>query len=90
MLDKAAPESVDYEVYRNAVVKGYELALETSGKLLRKSLKEFTGSSRVVDELSYKDLLRQALKHGLIAGSLIAITGIIRPMITGSASPMIR
>jgi nucleotidyltransferase substrate binding protein (TIGR01987 family) len=67
MLEKAAPESVDYEVYRNAVVKGYKLALETSGKLLRKSLKEYTGSSRVVDELSYKDVMRQALKYGLLA-----------------------
>lgn len=65
-LEKAAPESVDYEVFRNAVVKGYELALETSGKLLRKALKEYTGSSRAVDELSYKDVIRQALKHGLI------------------------
>lgn len=68
MLNKTSDDTLEYEVYRNAVVKGYELALETSGKLLRKALKKFTGSPRSVDELSYKDVLRLALKHGLLPG----------------------
>jgi nucleotidyltransferase substrate binding protein (TIGR01987 family) len=66
MLNQTNINSIEYEVYRNAVVKGYELALETSGKLLRKALKKFTGSPRSVDELFYKDVLRQAAKHGLL------------------------
>jgi hypothetical protein len=66
MLEKAEPESTEYEIFRNAVVKGYELALETSGKLLRKALKQFTGSPRNVDELAFKDVFRLALKHGLL------------------------
>lgn len=65
-LDRSAPDSLDYEVYRNAAVKGFELALETSGKLLRKALKSYAGSPRAVDELTFKDVLRHAAKHGLL------------------------
>lgn len=71
LLDKAEPESIDYEVYRNAVVKGFELVLETSGKLLRKALKAYGGSPKAVDELFYKDVLRHAGKHGLLTPEAI-------------------
>ena len=64
---KGAPQdSIDYEIYRNAVVKGFELTLETAGKLLRKAIKTYTGNPRAVDELTFKDVLRHAAKHGLI------------------------
>jgi nucleotidyltransferase substrate binding protein (TIGR01987 family) len=64
---KSVPEdSIDYEIYRNAVVKGFELTLETSGKLLRKALKTYSGNPRAVDELTYKDVLRHAAKYGLL------------------------
>jgi hypothetical protein len=66
LLEGAEPESIDYEIFRNAVVKGFELTLETGGKLIRKALKEFSGSPREVDKLTYKDLLRHAAKHGLM------------------------
>ena len=66
LLEGAEPESIDYEIFRNAVVKGFELTLETAGKLLRRALKEFNGSPREVDKLTYKDLLRHAAKHGLM------------------------
>lgn len=66
LLQAADPESIDYEIFRNAVVKGFELTLETGGKLLRKALKEFTGNPREADKLTYKDLLRHAAKHGLM------------------------
>lgn len=66
LLHKAAPDSIDYEVFRNAVVKGFELVLEVSGKLLRKALKAYGGSPKTVDELFYKDVLRHAGKHGLL------------------------
>lgn len=65
-LQSAKPDSIDYEVFRNATVKGFELTLETSGKLLRKVLKAYTGNPREVDELTYKDLFRHATKHGLL------------------------
>jgi nucleotidyltransferase substrate binding protein (TIGR01987 family) len=65
-LKEAKPDSIDYEIFRNATVKGFELTLETVGKLLRKALKSYTGNPRMVDELTYKDLFRHALKHGFL------------------------
>ena len=47
-------------------LKGFELTLETAGKLLRKALKAYIGNPRTVDELTYKDLFRHANKHGLL------------------------
>ena len=67
LLEGADVESIDYEIYRNAVVKGFELTLETGGKLLRRALKAFSGSPREVDRLTYKELLRHAAKHGLMS-----------------------
>jgi nucleotidyltransferase substrate binding protein (TIGR01987 family) len=64
-LRKAPAGSIDYEIFRNAAVKGFELTLETAGKLLRKAI-SYTGNPRAVDELSYKDVLRHAAKHGLM------------------------
>ncbi|MGE3920182.1 MAG: nucleotidyltransferase substrate binding protein [Gammaproteobacteria bacterium] len=65
-LDKVSSDSLDHKVFRNAAIKGFELTLETAGKLLRKSLKLFSGNPREIDELVFKDVLRQAGKHGLI------------------------
>ena len=65
-LRDAERETIDYEIYRNAVVKGFELTLETAGNLLRKALKAYLGNPRTVDELTYKDVVRQGAKHGLV------------------------
>lgn len=65
-LNSAKPDTIDYEVFRNATVKGFELTLETAGKLLRKALKAYIGNPRAVDEFTYKDVLRHAAKHGLL------------------------
>jgi nucleotidyltransferase substrate binding protein (TIGR01987 family) len=65
-LKRAPEESIDYEIYRNAVVKGFELTLETAGKLLRRAIKTYIGNPRTVDELTYKEVLRHAGKHGLL------------------------
>ncbi|MBJ6726808.1 nucleotidyltransferase substrate binding protein [Geomesophilobacter sediminis] len=59
-------DSIQFEVFRNAVVKGFELTLDTAGKLLRKALKSYTARPRDVDALTYKDVLRHAVKHGLM------------------------
>ena len=67
LLARAEPDSIEYEVFRNAVVKGFELTLETSGKLLRKAIKAYGGVPKVVDELTYKDVLRHAARHGLLS-----------------------
>lgn len=66
LLQQSIPGSIDYEVYRNATIKGFELVLETGGKLLAKQLKEIFTSPTEVDRLYFKDVLRYAAKHQLL------------------------
>lgn len=70
-LRKAPDESLEFEIFRNAVIKGFELTLEVSGKLLRKALKTYGGSPKEVDALSYKDVLRRCVKHDLLPVDLV-------------------
>jgi nucleotidyltransferase substrate binding protein (TIGR01987 family) len=70
-LARAPADSIEYEIYRNAVVKGFELTLETAGKLLRRAIKSYTGNPRAVDELTYKDVLRHAAKHSLLDSAAV-------------------
>ena len=44
----------------------FEVALEQSGKLLRKSLRPWFASNRQADRLTFRDVFRHAAKHGLI------------------------
>ena len=67
LLNKNKPESLEYEIFRNAIVKGFELSLETAGKLLKKALKPYCANPRDVDELPFKDIFRHASKHGLLS-----------------------
>lgn len=66
LLLKADPESIEYEMYRSACVKEFELILEQSGKLLKKCLKPYFHSSKAVDRLVFKDLFRHGGQFGLI------------------------
>ena len=66
MYRSAAPESIDQEVFRNAIVKGYELAQETSFKLLKRALKEFGHGGKKLDTTLVKEILRLAATHGLM------------------------
>lgn len=68
-MANAEPRSIDYEVFRNAVIKSFELTLETAGKLLRKVLKDYVGSPKTVDTLVFKDVLRHAALHGLLSAA---------------------
>ncbi len=65
-LKTSKPRSVEHDVFRNAAIKGFELTLETSGKLLRKALKAYSTDTRAVDELTYKEVLRHAAKHAFL------------------------
>lgn len=56
-----------YDIYRAACVKEFEIILEQSGKLLKKSLKPYFASPKQVDALTFKDVFRHAAKHGLIS-----------------------
>jgi len=70
-LKNTSPDSLEYEIFRNAAVKGFELTLEASGKLLRKALKFYESNPKVVDELVFKDVLRHANKHGLLDAAAV-------------------
>lgn len=71
-LRAAENGSIDHEVARNAVIKSFELTLETVSTLLRKVLKEYTGSPQKCDELTFKDVLRHAALHGLLSPEELA------------------
>ena len=65
-LRDQAPDDILYDIYRAACVKEFELALEQSGKLLKKRLRPWFASNRQTDRLAFKDVFRHAAKHGLI------------------------
>lgn len=64
--DQAAADSIDQEIFRNAIVKGYELAQETSFKLLKKALRDFGHGAKKLDTTPIKELLRLSATHGLM------------------------
>ena len=66
LYQRAEAGSIDQEVFRNAIVKGYELAQETSFKLLKKALRDFGHGAKKLDTTPIKDLLRLAATHGLM------------------------
>lgn len=68
-LARAEAGTVDFEVFRNAVIKSFELTLETAGKLLRKVLVTYVGSPKTVQALVFKDVLRHAAQHGLLTAA---------------------
>ena len=65
-LDSTEKGTIDYEVYRNSVVKSFELTLEMSGKSVKRALKEYMASPKLVQELTFKDIFRFAAQYGLI------------------------
>ena len=65
-LQKYSIDDIEYNIYRSAVIKEFEIILEQSGKLLKKSLKPYFHTSKAVDRLFFKDIFRQAGLHGLL------------------------
>ena len=63
---QAEPDSIDQEIFRNAIVKGYELAQETSFKLLKKALREYGHGAKKLDATPIKELLRLSATHSLM------------------------
>ncbi len=66
-LNRYSENDVEYEIYRSAVIKEFEIILEQSGKLLKKILRAYLHSNRAVDRLVFKDIFRQAGLHGLLS-----------------------
>ena len=66
LLQETKEDTIDYEIYRNAVVKGFELTLEQSAKLLKKKITPYFASKRAVDMLTFKDIFRHAHKYSIL------------------------
>ncbi len=66
LLQKVDTESLEYDLYRSATIKEFEIILEQSGGLLRKRLKPFFHSSKAVARLNFKDVFRHAGHHDLL------------------------
>jgi nucleotidyltransferase substrate binding protein (TIGR01987 family) len=66
LLVNANPETIEYDMYRSACVKEFEIILEQSGKLLKKILKPYFHSSRAVDQLYFKEIFRHAVLKSII------------------------
>ncbi|MBF0124403.1 MAG: nucleotidyltransferase substrate binding protein [Magnetococcales bacterium] len=65
-LHQSTPDSIEYEIFRNAIIKSYELVQEIVHKLLRKALLEYGYGARRIDSTPAKDILRLAANHGLM------------------------
>ncbi len=63
---KSEPDSIDQEVFRNAIIKGYELAQENAFKLLKKALKAYGHGGKKLESTPIKDILRLAAVHDLL------------------------
>ncbi len=66
LLQQANPENIDYDMYRSAAIKEFEIIIEQSGKLLRKVLKPYFHSTKAVDKLMFKDVFRHAVLRDLM------------------------
>ena len=66
MLNQAQEGTIDYELYRNSLVKGFEMTLEQSGKLLKKKIAPYIATKKALDMLTFKEIFRQAHKFSLI------------------------
>jgi len=66
-LQGYSENDIEHEIYRSAVIKEFEIILEQSGKLLKKTLSPYFLSNKAADQLVFKELFRQAGLHSLIS-----------------------
>lgn len=67
LLNQSDPKDIDYDLYRSACVKEFEIILEQAGKLLKKCLKPYFPTAKEADRLYFKDIFRQAGNHSIIS-----------------------
>lgn len=58
LLQDVEDDSIEYDMYRSACIKEFEIILEQGGKLLRKVLKPYFHSNKEADKLYFKDIFR--------------------------------
>lgn len=66
LIKTVKEDTIDYEMYRNSLVKSFEMTLEQSGKLLKKRLYPYFATKKEVDSLTFKDLFRYSAKFSLL------------------------
>lgn len=66
LVQNTEVDTIDYDMYRSACIKEFELILEQSGKLLRKVLKPYYHSPKEVDNMVFKDVFRHAVLRDLL------------------------
>lgn len=67
LLLQSDSAEIDYDMYRSACVKEYEIIIEQCGKLLKKALKPYFHSSKAVDQLFFKEIFKQAVMRSIIS-----------------------
>jgi len=65
-LERYDKRSDEFDMFSDSIVREFEKAMETAGKLLRKSLIPYMSSSKAAWKLTYRDLFRQAARHSLL------------------------
>lgn len=65
-LQTYSQDDIEYDIYRSAIIKEFEIILEQSGKLLKKALKPYFHTPKEVDRLTFKDIFRQAGLHSIL------------------------
>ena len=60
LIKETEEGSIDFEMYRNSLVKSFEMTLEQSGKLLKKRITPYFATNKAVDTLNFKDIFRNA------------------------------
>jgi nucleotidyltransferase substrate binding protein (TIGR01987 family) len=66
LLINTDPTKIDYDMYRSACIKEFEIILELSGKLLKRLLKPYFHSTKAVDQLYFKEIFREAVLRSII------------------------
>ncbi len=66
LLQKSNQSEIEFDMYRSACVKEFEIILEQCGKLLRMALKPYYHSHKAVDELYFKEVFKQCVIRGIL------------------------
>jgi hypothetical protein len=65
-MQQSAPDSIDYDLYRSATIREFELILEQAGKLLKKCLSAYVPSVNELNAIFFKDIFRKAVNYNLL------------------------
>lgn len=87
LLDRDREDETARRLGRELCIERFEVALEQSGKLLRKTLRPWFASNRAADRLTFRDLFRHAAKHGLIDMDAAERWLTYRDSLNGSGEP---